>query len=71
MGKSVEGVIAEVMETWPLQLAVKAADGVHHVMLSEDSVVRRADGSPGDLRSLRQGDYVRVDGDEVTVGRPA
>lgn len=71
MARSVEGVIVEVMETWPLQLALQTADGLHHVSLTEGSVVRRADGSPSDLGSLRQGEYVRIDGDDVTVGRQA
>ena len=64
-----EGVIAAVMETWPLQLTLKSDDGQHQVMLSENLVVRRADGSTGDIGILRPGEYVRIDGDVVTVGR--
>ena len=64
-----KGVIAAVMETWPLQLTLRDADGEHQVMLSETAVVQRADGSPGDMKLLRPGEYVRVEGDVVTVGR--
>ena len=62
-----EGVIAEVMETWPLQLVLSGSHGKQEVMLSETPVVRRADGSPGDVALLRPGQYVQVEGDVVTV----
>ena len=64
-------MIAAVMETWPLQLTLESDHGPHQIMLSETPVVRRADGSPGDIRLLRLGEYVRIDGDVVTVGRPS
>ena len=44
-----EGVIVAVMETWPLQLTLDSDHGQYQVMLSENPVVRRADGSPGDI----------------------
>jgi hypothetical protein len=48
-----DGEITDVMETWPLQLAVTTADGaVQHIALSDDVAVVGEAGKlgPGNLR---------------------
>jgi hypothetical protein len=55
------------METWPLQLVLERPQGPIPVTLSEDVVVRRADGSAGDVGLLRPGCRVRIDGAEVVL----
>jgi hypothetical protein len=62
-----EGVIREVMETWPLQLVLEGPQGTRAVALPENVTVRKADGAVGDVRLLRPGRRVRIGGSEVRL----
>lgn len=64
---AVEGIIREVMETWPLQLVLEGPSGPIAVTLDAAPVVREADGRPADLRRLRPGQRIRVDGREIRL----
>lgn len=63
----VEGTIIEVMETWPLQLVISNSQGRVHVALREDTEVRKTDGTVGEVRSLRPGARIRLEGNVVVV----
>lgn len=63
----IEGMVVELMETWPLQLVVVNQQGRFHVALREDTHVRREDGVSGDIHSLRPGVRVRLEGNLVVV----
>lgn len=64
---AIEGTILEVMETWPLQLIISSAQGRVHVALREDTEVRKSDGTSGEMRLLRPGARVRVEGKVVVL----
>lgn len=38
----IEGTITAVMESWPLQLSVKTADGIYDVDLTEETAITRS-----------------------------
>lgn len=52
-----EATVINVMESWPLQLAVQTTSGREQVALAEDVRIRRA-GSPVDPSALRPGQRV-------------
>jgi hypothetical protein len=64
---AVEGTILEVMETWPLQLVISSLQGRVHVALREDLTVQKTDGASVDVKSLRPGVRVRVEGGSVVL----
>lgn len=58
----IEGIIAEVMETWPLQLFVETDEGSYHVALAESTAVITK-GQPVGPEQLLPGLNIRVEGD--------
>jgi hypothetical protein len=48
-----EGTIAQVLETWPLQLLVEGSDGTWALSLMQTSLIRKGDRTllPSQLRS--------------------
>jgi hypothetical protein len=62
---AIEGTIREVMETWPLQLVVEGPQGRVAVTLPEHLAVRERDGRAGEVRSLRPGRRIRIEGSEL------
>ncbi len=61
---TIEGTIAEIMESWPLQLTVDAADGTIHVALLEETIITQNGESvaPG---ALTNGQKVRIEGEST------
>jgi len=58
---TIEGVITEVMETWPLQLNVRVGQGRVVVSLTESTVIKQG-GRPVGAESLRPGLKILVQG---------
>jgi hypothetical protein len=54
-----EATIVQVMESWPLQLALQTADEVVHVMLAEKVSIMRK-GLAVDPGALHPGQKIRV-----------
>jgi hypothetical protein len=63
----IEGTIVRVMETFPLQLVISAAQGDVHAPMREDTEVRLSSGAPGNLRMLRPGVKVRFEGNVLII----
>ena len=61
---TIEGTIAEIMESWPLQLTVDVADGTIHVELLEETTITKngEDVEPG---TLTNGQTIRIEGENT------
>jgi hypothetical protein len=58
----IEGTIVDVMETWPLQLAVDTREGIYQVALAEATTVT-SEGQPAEPARLLPGLSVRIEGE--------
>jgi len=54
-----EATIVNIMESWPLQLALQTPTGLEHVTLAEDARIQHA-GASVDPGALHPGQRVRV-----------
>ena len=54
-----EATIVNIMESWPLQLALQTPNGLEHVTLAEDAQIEHA-GASADPSALRPGQRVRI-----------
>ena len=57
----ITGRILEIMESWPLQLAIEAEGVRYHVELLDETLALKR-GAPVDVGSLQQGQRVRASG---------
>jgi hypothetical protein len=61
-----DGRIVAVLETWPLQLTVKAATGCWHVVLSDNTTVMK-DVRRVEPSCLHEGQRILVTGKETSL----
>ena len=60
----IEGVVVDVMETWPLQLTLFSAESQFHIILTMDTTVTQGGEEVG-MQRIRPGQRARIDGKSI------
>lgn len=60
----IEGMVVDVMETWPLQLTLLSAESQFHITLTMDTSVTQ-DGKEVGMQRIRPGQHARILGKRI------